>query len=186
MEKAKCIVKALLPVSHGVQVLRCAVEGPIFDEHTFSCIGVELGSGQVSVPFRTFVARLAWGFVDGWLNPQCLCPIMALPSLFPARNPRHCASPLLLQVIRCQQLAAAQPFLQEWLATFRLPTLPSAVHHCVAVLDAPLVPGEQQSLLVLPPGALGSGVPAVPAAHVVRGLALSASTKACPPDRCGG
>ena len=34
-------------VGGAVQVLRCGIEGLIFDEHTFSCIGVELTSGQV-------------------------------------------------------------------------------------------------------------------------------------------
>lgn len=89
--------------------------------------------------------------------------------------------PCPAQVIRCQHLAAGEPFLQEWLATFRPETSASAVHRCAAVLDGPLVPGEQQSLLVMPPGAL----PGTHAVHAVRGLALSTSTKACPPDRCG-
>lgn len=44
--QAFCRVAA---VAGAVQVLRCPVEGPLFDEHTFSCIGVELGSGQVRV-----------------------------------------------------------------------------------------------------------------------------------------
>jgi hypothetical protein len=48
--QAFCRVAA---VAGAVQVLRCAVEGPIFDEHTFSCIGVELGSGQVGCGILT-------------------------------------------------------------------------------------------------------------------------------------
>ena len=34
-------------VGGAVQVLRCGIEGLVFDEHTFTCIGVELASGQV-------------------------------------------------------------------------------------------------------------------------------------------
>ena len=81
------------------------------------------------------------------------------------------------QVIRCQHLAASQDHLQEWLSTFHPNVEQSAVHRCTAILDSPLVPGEQQSLMVVPPGALPGAV------HAVRGLALSSSTKASPADR---
>ncbi|GAB4822847.1 hypothetical protein N2152v2_009893 [Parachlorella kessleri] len=123
LPQAFCRVAA---VAGAIQVLRCPIEGPIFDEHTFSCVGVELGTGQV---------------------------------------------------IRCQHLAASQDYLQEWLSTFHPDIEQSAVHRCSAVLDSPLVPCEQQSLLVLPPGAVRGAV------HAVRGLALSSSTKASPSDR---
>ena len=38
-------------VGGAVQVLRCGIEGLTFDERTFSCIGVELASGQVCARF---------------------------------------------------------------------------------------------------------------------------------------
>ncbi len=37
----------LIALTTLVQVLRCGIEGLSFDEHTFSCDGVELASGQV-------------------------------------------------------------------------------------------------------------------------------------------
>ena len=46
LPQAFCRVAA---VGGAVQVLRCGIEGLAFDEHTFSCIGVELTGGQVCV-----------------------------------------------------------------------------------------------------------------------------------------
>lgn len=200
--QAFCRVAA---VAGAVQVLRCPVEGPLFDEHTFSCIGVELGSGQVRVGGFDGVVFLqrggagqragegrggeVWGDAsihvwwlevvspEPWLLPTQLIP-MPQHSLFTPR-PRfiHSPHPTLLQVIRCQQLAAGGEFLQEWLATFHPGTCHSATHRCVAILDRPLVPGEHQSLLVAPPGALRGAV------HAVRGVALSTGTRVCPEGR---
>lgn len=117
-------------VGGAVQVLRCPIDGLVFDEHTYSCTGVELGNGQL---------------------------------------------------IRCSQLAGDEVALREWLVTFAPRTTHARTHRCLAVLDAPLCPGEHQSMLVVPPGVLADG--ATPAVHAVRGLVLSSSTAVCPQSR---
>ena len=101
--------------------------------------------------------------------------------------------PSPLQTIRCQQLAAGEAALHEWLATFQPAAATRLTLRCCAILDGPAVPGEQQSLVaVLPAGGqaagghgsgmnggdasdIGSGPPAV-----VRALALCGSTAVCP------
>lgn len=88
---------------------------------------------------------------------------------------------LPVQVIRCQQLAASHAYLREWLSTFHPEAQQAPVHRCTAILDGPVVPGEQQTLLVFPPGQLPSAEE-----HAVRGLALCSSTKACPEGRWVG
>lgn len=81
------------------------------------------------------------------------------------------------QVIRCSQLAAGEAALGDFLATFRPDTEDSLTHCCCAVLDGPLLPGEHQTLVAVPPGG-DAGM-----AAVVRGLALSHGTAVCPRGR---
>ena len=111
-------------VSGAVQVLRCDVAGLVFDEHSFSCTGVELGSGQS---------------------------------------------------LRCGSLAGGPGALAEWVATFGPEVETGLVHRCVVVLDAPVVPGAQQALVVVP----GTG----PGARAVWALQLGHSTAVSPPGR---
>ena len=86
---------------------------------------------------------------------------------------------LLMQTIRCQQLAGSEAALREWLDTFQPATASCSTHRCCAVLDGPLVPGEQQTMFaVLAPAGSGGGGGAV-----VRALALSSSTAVCPPGK---
>lgn len=74
--QAFCRVAA---VGGALQVLRCAVEGPIFDEHSFSCIGVELGSGQVSCR-QAWDGMLAKGLLDrGSLSSHACSRVLARP-----------------------------------------------------------------------------------------------------------
>ncbi|KAL4446312.1 hypothetical protein ABPG77_003119 [Micractinium sp. CCAP 211/92] len=124
-------------VAGAVQVLRCGLAGLSFDEHTFSCDGVELASGQT---------------------------------------------------IRCRQLAADASALADWLETFRPAMASRSTHRCCAVLDGPLVPGEQHSMIAVLPAAVaqaaGAGASsASTGTQVVRALALCSSTAVCPPGR---
>lgn len=103
--------------------------------------------------------------------------------------------PLSFQIIRCQQLAAGEAALHEWLATFQPATASRLTLRCCAILDGPPVPGEQQSLVAVLPASEpagggdvagtsrsgasgGSGSGGSPA--VVRALALCGSTAVCP------
>jgi hypothetical protein len=212
--QAFCRVAA---VAGAVHVLRCPVEAPLCDEHTFSCIGVELGTGQVltwCASMLPFIGAAAAAYApECWIEPALAMQGLAAAALWgnveAAQVPRAhstwncmlhgcgisvakpwagwnvytdtqwlpCSIP---QVIRCQHLASGEEFLQEWTSTFQPSTETSTVHRCTAILDAPLVAGEHQSAVVIPPGALPH------AEHAVRGLALSSSTRVCPDGRCGG
>lgn len=79
------------------------------------------------------------------------------------------------QVLRCGALAGGAVALAELLATFAPDVCTTVTLRCVAVLDAPLLPDEQQTMLVVPPMAAGGAA--------VRGLMLGASTAVCPRGR---
>ena len=101
--------------------------------------------------------------------------------------------PSPIQTIRCQQLAAGEAALHEWLATFQPAATTRLTLRCCAILDGPPVPGEQQSLVAVLPadsqaaGGHGSGMSGGDASGtvsggpaVVRALALCGSTAVCP------
>ena len=160
-------------VAGAVQVLRCGVAGLSFDEHTFSCDGVELASGQVRASCSVVLQML------------CALACRTLQNLNAGRgwagtpkSPRMAPRALHLylhpQAVRCRQLAANAAALEEWVATFHPPVAAGSTHRCCAVLDRPLVPGEQHSMVVVLPTTAGS---------VVRALALGSSTAVCPPGK---
>ena len=65
-----------------------------------------------------------------------------------------------LQVIRCGQLAAGEAALSDFLSTFCPDASTATTHRCCAVLDAPLLPAEHQTLLVVPPSPGAAAQPA--------------------------
>ena len=95
----------------------------------------------------------------------CL-PAWTQESVHPPPSP-----PFLAQIIRCQQLAAGEAALGEWLAAFRPAAATRLTLRCCAVLDGPPVPGKQQSIVAVLPaagGSAGGGTDSSPA--VVRAL----------------
>jgi hypothetical protein len=92
------------------------------------------------------------------------------------------------QAVRCRHLAGgAEGLGEEWLRLVAPALQRVAVHRCVAVLDAPLRPGEQQTLVAFPPGSLasggGGGGGGGGGASAVWGLCLCHSTAVCPQGR---